>query len=129
MLRPYGMARGAVIVACGLSLVRECIDGAGEAASGREAVDLRRRFGPDPVVMDVQIPEMERLAAPPEIKAALPALAVLVPTAYDNPDYMPEAIHAGAAGFVLTASSLSWGIRLSRAVVLRFKERPSLPGP
>ena len=78
----------------------------GEAVNGREAVELCRRSGPDLVVMDVQMPEMDGLAATREIKAELPGVAVLVLTAYDDPDYMFEAVRAGAAGFVLKDNAL-----------------------
>jgi DNA-binding NarL/FixJ family response regulator len=78
----------------------------GEAANGREAVEFCRRHRPDLVVMDVQMPEMDGLAATREIKAELPAVAILVLTAYDDPDYLLEAIRAGAAGFVLKRNAM-----------------------
>ncbi len=78
----------------------------GEAANGREAVDLCRDAYPDLVVMDVQMPEMDGLAATREIKAELPSVAVLVLTAYEDTDYLLEAVRAGAAGFVLKQNAL-----------------------
>ena len=73
----------------------------GEAANGREAVELCRELRPDLVLMDVRMPEMDGLEATRKIKAELPPTSVLVVTTYDNPDYLLEAIEAGAAGYVL----------------------------
>ena len=89
----------------------------GEAVNGWEAVELCRRSGPDLVVMDVQMPEMDGLAATREIKAELPAVAVLVFTAYDDPDYMLEAVRAGAAGFVLKDNALLGVAEVIRTVL------------
>lgn len=85
----------------------------GEAENGREAVELCRRLEPDVVVMDVQMPEMDGLMATRKIKAELPAVAVLVLTAYEDPDYLLEAVRAGAAGFVLKQNAL---LRVTEAV-------------
>ena len=56
--------------------------------------------------MDVQMPEMDGLTATREIKAERPSVAVLVLTAYEDTEYMLEAIRAGAAGFVLKQNAL-----------------------
>jgi DNA-binding NarL/FixJ family response regulator len=73
----------------------------GEAANGREAVELCRRLGPDLVLMDVRMPEMDGLEATRAIKAERPEVSVLVVSTHENPDYLFEALKAGAAGYVL----------------------------
>ena len=73
----------------------------GEAENGREALGLCRRLRPDLVLMDVRMPEMDGLQATRAIKAELPSVAVLVVTTYENPDYLFEALKAGAAGYIL----------------------------
>ncbi len=73
----------------------------GEAANGREAVELCRRLKPDLVLMDVRMPEMDGLEATRAIKAEQPGVSVLVVSTYENPDYLLEAIRSGAAGYVL----------------------------
>ena len=106
---PTGPAR--VLIADDHALVRdgyklmldreEDLEVVGEASNGREAVELCRKLRPDLVLMDVRMPEMDGLAATREIKSELPTTSVLVVTTYDNPDYLFEAIEAGAAGYVL----------------------------
>ena len=79
----------------------EDLEVVGEASDGREAVELCRRLNPDLVLMDVRMPKMDGLEATRAIKAEHPSVGVLVVTTYDNPDYLLEAIKAGAAGYVL----------------------------
>ena len=77
----------------------------GEAANGREALLLCSRLRPDMVLMDVRMPEMDGLAATREIKQRYPQISVLMLTMHENPDYLFEALKAGAAGYVLKDAS------------------------
>jgi DNA-binding NarL/FixJ family response regulator len=73
----------------------------GEAANGQEALLLCSRVHPDLVLMDVRMPEMDGLAATREIKQRHPEISVMMVTMHENPDYLLEALKAGAAGYVL----------------------------
>ncbi len=73
----------------------------GEASNGREALELCRRLRPDLVLMDVRMPEMDGLQATRAIKREYPDIGVLMVTMHENPDYLFEALDAGAAGYVL----------------------------
>ena len=73
----------------------------GEASNGRKVVELCRRLKPDLVLMDVRMPELGGLEATRAIKAEQPYVSVLVISLYRNPDYLLEAIEAGAAGYIL----------------------------
>jgi DNA-binding NarL/FixJ family response regulator len=78
----------------------EDLEVVGEASNGLEAIELCRKLRPDLVLMDVRMPKMDGLEATRRIKGELPATSVLVVTCYDSPDYLLEAIEAGAAGYV-----------------------------
>jgi len=73
----------------------------GEASTGLEAIELCRRLVPDLVLMDVRMPEMDGITATRRIKDEQPGVSVLMVTMHENPDYLLEALDAGAAGYVL----------------------------
>ncbi len=73
----------------------------GEAANGRQALLLCSRLRPDLILMDVRMPEMDGLAATKEVKQRYPEISVMMLTMHENPDYLLEALKAGAAGYVL----------------------------
>jgi DNA-binding NarL/FixJ family response regulator len=76
------------------------IEVVGEAADGREAVDLCRRERPDVVLMDVRMPHVDGITATREI-ARGGAARVLVLTTYDLDEYVLGALRAGASGFLV----------------------------
>jgi two-component system response regulator DegU len=73
----------------------------GEAANGRQALLLCSRLRPDLILMDVRMPEMDGLDATKEVKERYPEISVIMLTMHENPDYLLEALKAGAAGYVL----------------------------
>jgi len=74
----------------------------GEAANGREAVELARSTRADVVVMDVRMPEMDGLEATRAICADedLAGVKVLVVTTFEIDEYVVQALRAGASGFL-----------------------------
>ena len=77
----------------------------GEASDGGESVELCRRLHPELVLMDLSMPNMDGFEATREIKLELPSTIVLVLTASEEPDYLLEALKAGASGYVLKVMS------------------------
>ncbi len=80
----------------------------GEAADGRQAVELAASLAPDVVVMDVRMPVMDGIAATRQITAGPGADTprVLILTTFDLDDYVFEALRAGASGFALKSRPL-----------------------
>ena len=77
------------------------IDVIGEAANGREAVELARQLKPDIVLMDLTMPEVDGLTATRILATELPEVKVVVLTASDDEADLFEAIKSGAYGYLL----------------------------
>jgi DNA-binding NarL/FixJ family response regulator len=73
----------------------------GEAANGSEALALCRRLQPDLALIDVRMPELDGLATCRAIKQECKGTSVILVTIHENPEYLLEALKAGAAGYVL----------------------------
>jgi DNA-binding NarL/FixJ family response regulator len=78
---------------------------AGEATDGQEALALCRTLRPDLVLMDVRMPGPNGIAITRTLKEEHPTTSVIIFTMYDNPEYLLEALKAGAAGYVLKDST------------------------
>ena len=80
----------------------EDIEVVGEAADGREAVDLVRVHRPDLVVMDIRMPGTDGLEATAQICAdpELSGTRVLILTTFEIDEYVARALRAGASGFL-----------------------------
>jgi DNA-binding NarL/FixJ family response regulator len=74
----------------------------GEAATGREAVELARTTRADVVLMDVRMPDLDGLAATRLITADedLAGVRVLILTTFEIDEYVYQALRAGASGFL-----------------------------
>ncbi|MEX5274098.1 response regulator transcription factor [Kocuria sp. CPCC 205235] len=113
----------------------------GEAANGRSGLSRVRELHPDVVLMDIRMPEMDGLTATRAIVAdtALRDVRVLVLTTFDEDEHVFEAIHSGAAGYLLkdvSPAELRQAIRLvahgeallspavTRTVLSRIAARP-----
>ena len=80
------------------------IEVVGEAADGEEAVRLVSQLRPDMAIMDIVMPNLNGIEATKEIKKISPGTAVLILTAYDDPNYVVGLLQAGASGYLLKSS-------------------------
>lgn len=73
----------------------------GEAENGRQAVELASRLKPDVILMDINMPVLDGVAAASEISIANPNARVIVLTMYRQDRFVFDAIKAGARGYLL----------------------------
>lgn len=89
----------------------------GEAADGEEGVRLCRELNPDLVLMDIEMPGLDGIEATRRIKAEMPSTSILVLTAHSSPEYLLEAVAAGAAGYLRKEAAML-GVEDAVAAVL-----------
>lgn len=77
------------------------IDVVGEARDGVDALTMVAHLQPDVVLMDLVMPEMDGIAATKEIRQKYPDCQVLVLTSFAEDQRVPDAIQAGAVGYLL----------------------------
>ncbi|MGP5730360.1 response regulator [Arthrobacter rhombi] len=91
----------------------------GQAADGREAVDMALRLRPDVCLLDIRMPNLDgieatRLLAGPGVENPL---AVVVITTFDTDEHVYGALKAGARGFLLKGASPEELVRAVQAAV------------
>jgi DNA-binding NarL/FixJ family response regulator len=74
---------------------------AGEAASGRDAVNLWQQCRPDVTLIDLRMPVMDGVIAIGEIRRLDPTARIIVLTTFDTDNDIARAIKAGAKGYLL----------------------------
>src|SRR5580765_1686853 len=77
----------------------------GEAADGRQAVQLTRKLRPEVVVMDIAMPLLNGLEAARQIRKEVPGTRVLFLSAHSDDAYVEQVTVLGATGFLLKQTS------------------------
>ena len=77
------------------------LDVVGEAGNGEEALRLAAAHQPDVILMDVQMPVLDGVAATRRLHAEQPACRVILLTTFDDDEYVFEGLRAGAVGYLL----------------------------
>jgi DNA-binding NarL/FixJ family response regulator len=73
----------------------------GQASTGTEAVAAARELGPDVIVMDLHMPEMNGIEATRQVAETAPGTAVLVLTMLEDDESVFAAMRAGARGYLV----------------------------
>jgi DNA-binding NarL/FixJ family response regulator len=81
------------------------IEVVGEAGDGRAALKCVRELGPEIVLMDVRMPDVDGISATREVLATHPDVKVVILTTFEEDDYIFGALSAGASGFLLKRTS------------------------
>jgi len=73
----------------------------GEAANGREAIDMFRSHRPDVTLMDLQMPDLNGIDAILTIRQEYPQARIIVLTTYEGDALARRALKAGVVGYIL----------------------------
>ena len=106
------------VVRDGLSALLSSVPGiavVATAATGREAIRAAVTEAPHVLVLDVQMPDTDGLAAATEVLRAAPSVAVLMLTMFDDDDTVFAAMRAGAHGYLLKGATQEEIVRAIRA--------------
>lgn len=94
----------------------EDIDVVGEAVDGREAVRAAVTLRPDVLVLDINMPGLDGVAAAAEIRKAAPTVGILMLTMLDDDESVRAALAAGASGYALKGDPAERIVRAIHAV-------------
>lgn len=107
------------IIRSGLRMLLERQPGfevVGEAADGRQAVELARGLQPDVAMLDVAMPNLNGIEAARQICAELPKTRIVILSVHSDEGYVLKALKAGARGYLLKDSAESDIINAVRVV-------------
>src|SRR5919202_6597800 len=93
-----------VLVREGLRLILETTEQivvVGEAANGKQALQLVDELHPNVVLMDLRMPEMDGLEAIQRLQVEHPGVAIIILTTYNEDELMLRGLQAGARGYLL----------------------------
>ena len=92
------------VMRAGLRALLNAADGievVGEAADGREALELAGQLTPDIVLLDLSMPNMSGIKVAHKLSAMLPQAHTLILTVHEDEELLREAIQAGASGYII----------------------------
>jgi len=105
------LVRGALAA---LLALEDDVEVVGEVGRGDEVLPAVQHLVPDVLLVDIEMPGLDGLAAAAAVAAAVPTTRVLVLTTFGRPGYLRRAMEAGALGFVVKdapASELADAVR------------------
>ena len=88
----------------------------GEAASGREAIELAGRMAPDVLVLDIGLPDLDGVEVARALRKSAPAVKLLTLSMHAERHFVRRMLNAGADGYVVKSSALQELVQAIRAV-------------
>jgi DNA-binding NarL/FixJ family response regulator len=76
-----------------------------EASDGREAIELVERLGPQIVLMDLAMPEVNGLEATRHLTRTFPKVRVIILSIYSDEEHVYQSLRAGAAGYLMKGAA------------------------
>lgn len=73
----------------------------GEAGNGAEVVRLAKTLNPNVVLMDLQMPVLDGVAATRRLQVEQPGCRVIALTTFDDDEYVFDCLRSGAVGYLL----------------------------
>lgn len=106
------------------------IEVAGTARSGKEAIDYAQELKPDVVIMDINMPDMDGIAATETIRRKVPYIQIVILSVQSDQNYMRRAMLAGARDFLAKPPSIDeLTAAIHRAGSLAQEERSKIAHP
>lgn len=98
--------------------VRPDIEVVGEAGNGEDALQLVEKLHPAVVLMDIQMPVLDGVAATRHLKATHPEVRVIMLTTFDDDEKVFDGLRAGAVGYLLKDAPSEKLVEAIRAAAL-----------
>jgi pilus assembly protein CpaE len=99
------------------------IEVVGEAGSGAGALEVGLRLQPAVVLMDINLPDMDGIAATERLASKLPGAAIIIMSVQGEADYLRRAMQAGAREFLVKPFSADELVTSVRSVHAREREK------
>src|SRR5688572_23548980 len=101
----------------------------GSAASGAEAIEMATSLSPDIVLMDINMPDMDGIAATEKLSSAAPLSSVIMMSVQGEADYLRRSMLAGAREFLVKPFSSDELNASIRQVYARERDKLSRMAP
>jgi DNA-binding NarL/FixJ family response regulator len=98
------LAEDHTLVRAGIRALLQALTGVqvvAEANDGREALRLIKTYQPDVVLMDIAMTGLNGLEATARVTKEFPTVRVIILSMHSSEEYVAQALHAGAAGYLL----------------------------
>jgi len=83
------------------------VEVAGEAANGREALELMEKTAPDVALLDLEMPELNGMEVTELAAKKFPNVKVLILSVHQTPNFVMSALRAGARGYIVKDAATS----------------------